>query len=146
MLRQVCVEGLTPCNNNLASRKYVHRLHEQTVNAFTAMWCCCWVGSVYGCPDKIVTFIAVVMTLRRVMGLLMLPLRVVGQCLGSLLSSQRISEDVLGVSSPQALSLVGRPCAGFCRLSGFLCWSGVCTEEQLSANSIDVELICNPNL
>lgn len=64
------------------------------------------------------------------MGLLMLPLRVVGQSLCSLLSSQWISEDVLCVGFPQALPMVFRPCAGLCRLCCTFCWSGVCTENH----------------
>lgn len=66
-----------------------------------------------------------------VMGLLMLPLRVVGWRLCCLLSSQRICEDVLSVDAPQAFSLVGGPRAGLCRLCGFLCWSGFYREDRL---------------
>ena len=49
------------------------------------------------------------------------PLRVAGGSVGRVLSSQRISEDVLGVDSPQALSLVGELRAGLRRLCGLLC-------------------------
>lgn len=49
------------------------------------------------------------------------PLRVAGGSLGRVLSSQRISEDVLSIDSPQTLSLVGEPRAGLRRLCGLLC-------------------------
>lgn len=67
------------------------------------------------------------------MALLISPLRVVGQSLCCVLSSQWISEDVFGVGSPLALFLVSRLCTGLCRLCGFLCWSGFCTEDCLLA-------------
>lgn len=73
----------------------------------------------------------------------MLPLRVVGWGLGCVLSSQWISEDVLGVDSPQGFSLVSRPCAGLYGLSSFLRSSGSCTDNYLSAN---VNPITRPGL
>lgn len=63
---------------------------------------------------------------------LILPLRVVGQSLCCVLSSQRISEDVLGVGSPQALFAVSRLVTGLRRLRGLLCWSGLWNDESLS--------------
>lgn len=66
------------------------------------------------------------------MGLLILPLSVVGQSLCCLLSSEWICEEVFSVDSPQALSLVSRSCTGLCRLSGLLCCFGFCEEEELS--------------
>lgn len=76
-----------------------------------------------------VCFFMVVLTGSfTVMGLLILPLGVVGQSLCCVLSSQRISEDVFGVGSPQALFMVSRLVTGLCRLCGLLCWSGLCND------------------
>lgn len=65
-------------------------------------------------------------------GLLILPLRVVGESLGRVLSSQWISEDVFSEGSPQALFTVGRLVADLRRLGGLLCWSGLCKDASLS--------------
>lgn len=65
------------------------------------------------------------------MGLLLSPLRVVGQSLGCVLSSQRVGEDVFGKGSLRALLLFSRIQNGLCGLSGFLSAPGVCGGKML---------------
>lgn len=71
------------------------------------------------------------------MGLWLLPLRVVGQSLRGVLSSQRVGEDVFGEGSLRAEFLVSGIQSGLRRLGGFLCCSGVCTEGRLVRGKVD---------